>query len=61
MHDATLPEEYFKTAEFCSMCGPRFCSMHINRAVDEHNAKLEAERLEAERPDKKRALPLSAT
>jgi phosphomethylpyrimidine synthase len=36
MHDATLPDEYFKTAEFCSMCGPKFCSMHINRAVEKH-------------------------
>ncbi len=44
MHDETLPDEYFKTAEFCSMCGPKFCSMHINRAVDEFNQKLEADR-----------------
>jgi phosphomethylpyrimidine synthase len=48
MHDATLPEDYFKSAEFCSMCGPRFCSMHINRAVEEYNA----------RTDGKRGLPL---
>ena len=34
MHDATLPQEAFKTAEFCSMCGPKFCSMHINRAIE---------------------------
>jgi len=27
MHDETLPAEYFKSAEFCSMCGPKFCSM----------------------------------
>ncbi len=27
MHDETLPADYFKSAEFCSMCGPRFCSM----------------------------------
>jgi len=27
MHDETLPSEYFKSAEFCSMCGPTFCSM----------------------------------
>jgi phosphomethylpyrimidine synthase len=40
MHDETLPDEYFKSAEFCSMCGPKFCSMHINRAVEEFNAKL---------------------
>jgi phosphomethylpyrimidine synthase len=44
MHDETLPDEYFKTAEFCSMCGPKFCSMHINRAVEEFNAKLVADR-----------------
>ena len=34
MHDETLPDEYFKTAEFCSMCGPKFCSMHNFREVD---------------------------
>ena len=28
MHDETLADDYFKTAEFCSMCGPRFCPMH---------------------------------
>jgi phosphomethylpyrimidine synthase len=44
MHDETLPDEYFKTAEFCSMCGPKFCSMHINRAVEEFNKKLEEDR-----------------
>jgi len=40
MHDATLPDEYFKSAEFCSMCGPKFCSMHINRAVEEYNQEV---------------------
>jgi len=44
MHDETLPDEYFKKAEFCSMCGPRFCSMHLNRAVEEFNKKLEDDR-----------------
>jgi phosphomethylpyrimidine synthase len=29
MHDETLPQEAFKTASFCSMCGPKFCSMRI--------------------------------
>ncbi|MEZ4308938.1 MAG: phosphomethylpyrimidine synthase ThiC [Polyangiaceae bacterium] len=43
MHDETLSDEYFKTAEFCSMCGPKFCSMHINRAVEEFNEKTAAE------------------
>ena len=35
MHDATLPDEYFKTAEFCSMCGPKFCSMRITQDLRE--------------------------
>ncbi|RAJ66474.1 phosphomethylpyrimidine synthase [Streptomyces sp. Amel2xB2] len=34
-HDATLPAEPAKTAHFCSMCGPKFCSMKISRAVME--------------------------
>jgi phosphomethylpyrimidine synthase len=34
MHDETLGDEYFKTAEFCSMCGPKFCPMHNFRDVD---------------------------
>jgi phosphomethylpyrimidine synthase len=38
MHDATLPSEYFKSAEFCSMCGPKFCSMRISQEVDDWNA-----------------------
>ncbi len=37
MHDEDLPHEAFKTAEFCSMCGPKFCSMKISQAVDEYN------------------------
>ncbi|OGU01474.1 MAG: phosphomethylpyrimidine synthase [Gemmatimonadetes bacterium GWC2_71_10] len=34
-HDETLPADYFKSAEFCSMCGPKFCSMHITRDIAE--------------------------
>lgn len=35
MHDETLPEEGFKEAAFCSMCGPKFCSMnHSSRVRD---------------------------
>ncbi|HZN62561.1 MAG TPA: phosphomethylpyrimidine synthase ThiC [Planctomycetota bacterium] len=34
LHDETLPAEYFKTAEFCSMCGPRFCSMKVSTHID---------------------------
>ena len=44
MHDTTLPDEYFKSAEFCSMCGPKFCSMHINRAVEDFNKKQDEDR-----------------
>ncbi len=44
-HDQTLPHEYFKSAEFCSMCGPKFCSMHINRTLDEFNKKLKESNL----------------
>ena len=44
MHDETLPDEYFKSAEFCSMCGPKFCSMHINRAVEDFNKQVEEDR-----------------
>ncbi len=31
MHDETLPQEVFKSAKFCSMCGPKFCSMRISQ------------------------------
>jgi phosphomethylpyrimidine synthase len=38
MHDETLPEEGFKDAHFCSMCGPKFCSMNISAKVQEFTA-----------------------
>jgi len=31
MHDETLPDEAYKGAKFCSMCGPKFCSMRITQ------------------------------
>jgi len=34
LHDEALPAEYFKSAEFCAMCGPKFCSMHITREIE---------------------------
>ncbi|MFF4789341.1 phosphomethylpyrimidine synthase ThiC [Streptomyces sp. NPDC001276] len=34
-HDETLPAEPAKTAHFCSMCGPKFCSMKISRSITE--------------------------
>jgi phosphomethylpyrimidine synthase len=33
MHDETLPDEVFKSAKFCSMCGPKFCSMRITQDI----------------------------
>src|SRR5688572_8306922 len=42
-HDETLPAEYFKSAEFCAMCGPKFCSMHHSRAIDEGIAAMARE------------------
>ncbi|WP_129286449.1 phosphomethylpyrimidine synthase ThiC [Streptomyces sp. GZWMJZ-114] len=43
-HDETLPAEPAKTAHFCSMCGPKFCSMRISRDISERfGAESEAE------------------
>lgn len=39
-HDQTLPKDAHKTAHFCSMCGPKFCSMEITREVREYAANL---------------------
>jgi phosphomethylpyrimidine synthase len=39
MHDETLPQDTFKSAHFCSMCGPKFCSMKITEDI----RKMEAE------------------
>jgi len=49
-HDETLPAEAAKTAHFCSMCGPHFCSMKITEDVRKYAAELgleEGEALEA--------------
>jgi phosphomethylpyrimidine synthase len=40
MHDETLPKEAHKVAHFCSMCGPKFCSMKITQDVRDYAAKL---------------------
>ena len=42
-HDQTLPAEGAKTAHFCSMCGPKFCSMKISQEVRDFAAKQNAE------------------
>jgi phosphomethylpyrimidine synthase len=41
-HDETLPKDAHKVAQFCSMCGPKFCSMKIT-----HDLRAEAERLKS--------------
>jgi phosphomethylpyrimidine synthase len=44
MHDETLPKEAHKVAHFCSMCGPKFCSMRISHDI---RAEAQKEGLEA--------------
>ena len=39
-HDETLPKDVHKVAHFCSMCGPKFCSMKITQDVRDYAAKL---------------------
>jgi len=41
-HDETLPKEAHKVAHFCSMCGPKFCSMQITRDLREEAAAIQA-------------------
>lgn len=36
MHDETMPKEAHKSAHFCSMCGPKFCSMKITQNVRDY-------------------------
>lgn len=46
-HDETLPADNAKKAHFCSMCGPKFCSMEITQAVRDYAASLEVESKDA--------------
>jgi phosphomethylpyrimidine synthase len=39
-HDETLPKDAHKVAHFCSMCGPKFCSMKITQDVRDYAATL---------------------
>lgn len=41
-HDETLPKEAHKVAHFCSMCGPKFCSMKISQDIRDFAAEKEA-------------------
>ncbi len=49
MHDETLADDYFKSAEFCSMCGPKYCPMHNFRDVDWDAIRAVIEERKAER------------
>ena len=46
-HDETLPQETFKSAHFCSMCGPSFCSMKITEDIKAMAANGELVELES--------------
>jgi phosphomethylpyrimidine synthase len=46
-HDETLPKDAHKTAHFCSMCGPKFCSMKITQEVREYAAAMAPNEIEA--------------
>ncbi len=49
-HDRTLPKEAHKTSHFCSMCGPKFCSMKITQDVRDYAANMsDNERADIER------------
>jgi len=44
MHDETLADDYYKDAHFCSMCGPKFCSMNITQTMDKYLGLDQSER-----------------
>lgn len=46
-HDETLPKQSGKVAHFCSMCGPKFCSMKISQEVRDYAAKMELDDVDA--------------
>lgn len=47
-HDQTLPQESGKVAHFCSMCGPKFCSMKISQDVRDYAASIEVQQIDPE-------------
>ena len=53
-HDETLPQETFKSANFCSMCGPKYCSMKITQEIRE----MAGEAPIAEQPAEAEQLPV---
>lgn len=55
LHDETLPDDYFKEAEFCAMCGPKFCSMHLSQELTKLGQQNQAER-DAKKEERKQKL-----
>jgi phosphomethylpyrimidine synthase len=46
MHDETLPDDYYKEAKFCSMCGPKFCAMNLTQLAEGNEGLGQKEREE---------------
>ena len=44
MHDESLPDDFYKEAKFCSMCGPKFCSMNATQLADAAGGRNQSER-----------------
>jgi phosphomethylpyrimidine synthase len=44
MHDETLPDDFYKDAKFCSMCGPKFCSMNVTQLAEAAGGQDQSER-----------------
>src|SRR6202051_995352 len=44
MHDESLPDDFYKEAKFCSICGPKFCSMNITQLADAEGGHDQSER-----------------
>jgi len=46
MHDETLSDPYYKEAKFCSMCGPKFCSMNATQIAEAYSGQTQEQRQE---------------
>ncbi len=56
-HDETLPQESGKVAHFCSMCGPKFCSMKISQEVRDYAADLDKNAIKIQLLDETVTIP----
>lgn len=60
-HDESLPQESAKVAHFCSMCGPKFCSMKITQDVRDYAASLEAQAKGSEASEKPQVIEIKSS